>query len=537
MLGRIVSRLLLVLAVVAQLSAQATPAKLWISGKTVNSITGQVLPGVEVWLVKSGQYDPAAQIQKVLTGDDGAFTFTGLETGKYDIVGQRNGYRRQGYEQHGMYDSAVVVGPGIDSEHVVFRLRPDARIVGTILDDEHEPVPNATIHLFRADSTAGLAQTYFVEQAFTDDRGYYRFSHLEPGGYFLIVTAQPWFTFAQVDGDESHRTQAEQAALDVAFPTTFYPGVTDAASASQIRVNDGEEFTADFTLAAVPAVRLRIKHFNANPQQPKNAMLQQKVFGSTIDPPSQRQIPVEDHVEIRGVPPGKYALKIDSYGPTPSSRMTFVDLTADLDFDADAASAPPLISGVIRMDGKVNLRPQAFARLWNSRTHEMLDTQIGQNGELHFDPDFLRPGSYSVFVVNGENSIIASLSAEGAQVVGQSIQITGSKPIRLSIALSSTLSAVNGIARRDGQPFPGAMILLVPENPETNLPLFRRDQSDSDGTFTLRDVLPGRYRIVAIENGWNMEWARPDLLNSRLDHAVSIEVQPSKTYQTSVNVE
>jgi len=191
MLGRIVSRLLLVLAVVAQLSAQATPAKLWISGKTVNSITGQVLPGVEVWLVKSGQYDPAAQIQKVLTGDDGAFTFTGLETGKYDIVGQRNGYRRQGYEQHGMYDSAVVVGPGIDSEHVVFRLRPDARIVGTILDDEHEPVPNATIHLFRADSTAGLAQTYFVEQAFTDDRGYYRFSHLEPGGYFLIVTAQP----------------------------------------------------------------------------------------------------------------------------------------------------------------------------------------------------------------------------------------------------------------------------------------------------------------------------------------------------------
>jgi hypothetical protein len=50
----------------------------------------------------------------VLTGDDGAFTFTGLEAGKYEIIGQRNGYRRQGFEQHGLYDSAVVVGPGID---------------------------------------------------------------------------------------------------------------------------------------------------------------------------------------------------------------------------------------------------------------------------------------------------------------------------------------------------------------------------------------------------------------------------------------
>jgi len=433
-----------------------------------------------------------------------------------------------------------VVGPGIDSEHVVFRLRPDARIVGTILDEEHDPVPNATIHLFRADSSAGLAQTYFVDQALTDDRGFYRFSHLEPGSYFLIVTAQPWFTaFAQVDGDESHRTQAEQSAFDVAFPTTFYPGVTDTGSASQIGLNDGEEFTADFTLTAVPAVRLRLKHFNTNPQQPKNAILQQKVFGATIDPPSQRQIPVDDSVEIRGVPPGKYELKVDSYGPTPSTRMTLVDLTTDLDFDADAASAPPLISGVIRMDGNLNLRPQAFVRLWNIRAREMLDTQIGQNGEFHFEPDFLRPGSYSVFVVNGENSIVASLSAEGAQVVGQNIQITSSKPkpIQLSIVLSSTLSAINGIARRDGQPFPGAMILLIPENPEMNLPLFRRDQSDSDGTFTLRDVLPGRYRIVAIENGWKLEWAKPDLLNSLLDHSVSIEVQPSKTYQTSVNVE
>ena len=36
----------------------------------------------------------------------------------------------------------------------------------------------------------------------------------------------------------------------------------------------------------------------------------------------------------------------------------------------------------------------------------------------------------------------------------------------------------------DGKPLAGAMILLVPEDAEMNLPKFRRDQSDSDGTFT-----------------------------------------------------
>jgi hypothetical protein len=107
----------------------------------------------------------------------------------------------------------------------------------------------------------------------------------------------------------------------------------------------------------------------------------------------------------------------------------------------------------------------------------------------------------------------------------------------LKIELSKSLSTINGIARRNDAPFDGAMIVLVPQNPENNLPLFRRDQSDSDGTFSLRDVLPGRYKILAIEDGWDVEWANTSLFKSRLEHAPSLDIQPTKTYQTSVSVE
>jgi Carboxypeptidase regulatory-like domain len=529
---RIILSLFFALLVVSDPCAQTAHVKFRISGKTVNAVTGQILAGTEVSIGKVDQFE--ATVQKMLTGDDGAFGFIVLDPGKYLLVGQRCGFRRQGYEQHGAYLSAVVVGPGQVSENLVLRLRPDARIVGTIVDADGEPVPNATIYLFRTEAIAGLKQTYLAAQTDSDDRGRYYFSHLESGWYSLVVWAQPWFgSFAQV-ADAASRSPAERTAFDVVFPTTFYPGVTGSESATPIVLDEGEEFTADFTLTAAPALRLHLDHFNADPAKPREATLKQKLFGTTINAFWQRQIPVDDSVEIRGVPPGKYVLDIQSSGTTSS---TFVNLTGDMNLDADAAPSMPPIQGVIRMDSGVTLQPQAFVRLWNRQTDEMLDAQIATHGEFSFTPDFVASGSYFVFVVNGLNSSIESLAATGAQVAGQTIQIRGSKPVQLAITLCHNLAAINGTARRNGRPFAGAMVVLVPASPELNLPLFRRDQTDSDGTFTLREVVPGRYKILAIEDGWNLEWANPALLKPRLEHAKSMEVTPTQTYEAAVDVQ
>jgi hypothetical protein len=245
----------------------------------------------------------------------------------------------------------------------------------------------------------------------------------------------------------------------------------------------------------------------------------------------------ENTREIAGVAPGKYVLNIESYGAVSEKRSTVLNVTADMDFDADAAPPAPSISGIVQKDGGLNLAPQAFVLLWNPRRNEALQAPIDDKGQFEFAPDLLTPGDYSVFVASGMNSTIGTLAATGAQVEGQTIRVSTSKPIELRIELSAGLSTINGIARRNNEPFAGVMILLVPQSPEKNLPLFRRDQSDSDGTFTLHDVLPGRYKILAIEDGWDVEWADMSLFKTRLDRAPSIEVAPNKTYQTTVNVE
>jgi hypothetical protein len=64
----------------------------------------------------------------------------------------------------------------------------------------------------------------------------------------------------------------------------------------------------------------------------------------------------------------------------------------------------------------------------------------------------------------------------------------------------------------------------------------RQDQSDSDGTFSLTAV-PGRYTLVAVENGWDKEWASPSVMKMWLKAGEPVEVAPDGKYTIKVKVQ
>ena len=68
------------------------------------------------------------------------------------------------------------------------------------------------------------------------------------------------------------------------------------------------------------------------------------------------------------------------------------------------------------------------------------------------------------------------------------------------------------------------MIVLVPRQPSAYRALVRRDQSDSDGSFSLRDVPPGRYTVIAIQNGWKLDWTDRELMARYLSGGVGVTV-------------
>jgi hypothetical protein len=67
------------------------------------------------------------------------------------------------------------------------------------------------------------------------------------------------------------------------------------------------------------------------------------------------------------------------------------------------------------------------------------------------------------------------------------------------------------------------MVLLVPAS-GGNLQDSRRDQSDSDGTFTLGRIVPGKYVLMAIEDGWDLELENEEVLRPYRERGKPVEV-------------
>ena len=122
-------------------------------------------------------------------------------------------------------------------------------------------------------------------------------------------------------------------------------------------------------------------------------------------------------------------------------------------------------------------------------------------------------------------------------MVGQQVEIGGSGAVRLTVTISRHLGRVDGVALRDGKPMAGAMIVLAPKDAEKNDGLIRSDQSDSDGTFSLRGVVPGRYTLLALAKGWELEWLNPEVLKPFLKAAEVVEVGADGKYQVKVKVQ
>jgi len=100
---------------------------------------------------------------------------------------------------------------------------------------------------------------------------------------------------------------------------------------------------------------------------------------------------------------------------------------------------------------------------------------------------------------------------------------------------------VEGFVRRSGKAAAGVMVVLVPADAESNIELFRRDQSDFDGSFILRDVVPGSYTVIAIEDGWNVDWSVPTVLARYTPRGQKLTIGPqaqgSVSLQESLEVQ
>jgi carboxypeptidase family protein len=577
MVLQIVSSLLFVFSLLQRAPAPAPPPQSFrISGTVVDALSGQPVARAQVSIDLQSERDSTLA---TTTGDDGRFAFENLAAGTYALSARRKGYLNQAYKQHEFFSTAIIVGPDLHSEDLRFELRPDASVSGQVFDERNEPVRNAQVMLLCQGLRLGRRATWQQEQVMTDDQGHYRFGHLPPGTYFVSVSAQPWYA-QHVARQHAAPNPAQDffqepaggdPALDVTYPVTFFSNATEISAASPITLHPGDTEMADITLRVVPALHLVIRY---SPSSESEQFYVQQITQHVADGVNQG-LPVETAqpepgvFEIMGLPPGRMSLglasskgnestsgsqtiqhggdsEIDASDAPPSatvkaneptSRSQTLQLTGDTEINASDAPPSATVSGVITMDNDSPLSGPAFLRLHSVATGAVFDTQSEANGEFSFNGQAIPAGTYGVIIAQPPASAVRSMSAIGAKVSGRTVEIGSSPDVRLSVVISKGSGVVKGFALKDGKPADGVMIVLVPQNPEHNLVLFRRDQSDSDGSFNLRGILPGKYTVVAIENGWDLEWFTPSVLQKYLAGGEKVQVNANGKLEVKVNVQ
>jgi hypothetical protein len=560
-----VNRLAWVVFFAIGLSAQTQPADSTpaaqhyrIAGVVVNALTGQPLPAVAVAIAPTTPQGSSEVSQDAVTGNDGHFAFTGLGRGKYELMATARGFALQSFEQHDAYSSAIAVGPDLDSDHLVFRLQPDASIEGQVIDENSDPVQNALVHLYEKRIADWQQRTSLMNQGQTDDQGRFRMGHLASGTYYLAVSARPWY--AQNDRsaspkssnpDAQARAAQEAAALDVTYPLTFYPDSPDSAGASPIVLRPGEHAIADVVMHAVPALHLRI-HTGSTSSGPGFATasaafprVSQRIFEGYLDPVSNAPVSSTEPGVLQiimGLAPGHYVIEMPSSNAAndkASNRGWYreVDLFGDMDLNAGDAPSFITVSGSVIFEGTGTVPGTPGIQLLNPTTGENFTASISGKGQFEFSGDEVRPGRYNVTLgSSGRGFFFSKLSATGARIVGRTLDAPAGSSVRIVGVVAHGLGQVDGFALHDGQPFAGAMVVLVPQDPANNTPLFRRDQSDSDGSFTLPNVVPGRYTVIAIANRWDLEWGNPAVLQPYLKLGEDVQVTGDGKLQVKVEV-
>lgn len=506
-----------------------------IVGIVVSSTSGQPLSGAAVSITPTENRHAAQTLQ---TRADGRFAFTGLPAGKYSLTASARGYRAQGFNQHSNFFTGIAVGPDLDGSNLVFRLVPDAAIEGIVTDDDGEAVRNASVQLFERNNDTGQQRTQPLSNSGTDDRGYYHFGHLAPGTYFVAVSARPWFAQyssqqrKQSDSDNA-RLAEEKAQLDVAYPMTFYPAAEDSSGASAIVLHPGEQVTADVAMRAVPAAHLRIKGGERGGDNsgvgPPQGMprVSKRVFDGTLVPVMSLQGFGDSSgvFEYTGIAPGHYVVEMSYYrqGSRQSGWYKEVDLSGTADLDP--RESPPLasVSGALLLEGGTRPPGKMYVILTDRISRENFSAEVSDKGLFDFKDDEVRPGRFEVVLSNAPGFQIKSMIAKGAKTVGQTIEISGGS-VQLVCTATHAVAKVTGVVLRDDKAFAGAMVVLVPRNPDSNWTLFRRDQSDSDGTFNLPEVLPGLYTAIALQDAWELDWASATVLQPYLKNGTPVEV-------------
>ena len=301
-----------------------------INGRVLVADSGRPLRRVRV-LARSSELPEG---RGALTDDSGGFELAGLPAGRYTLTASKTGFVSLAFGQRRPLQpgTPLQLGEGERMGPLEFRLPRGSVIAGRISDEGGEPLPGATIRVFRFDYAQGARQLVPVGTVQSDDKGQYRVWGLNPGDYYVSAqtrgggpgpgarlgpaAGRGGFVPPQAARGAGRAFDAAAIGPDdpdaFAYAPTYFPGVPAVAEARPITLGVGAETAdIDFSLLLARTSRVSGRVSNADGSPATGGTVNMAVEGQTGrgGPGYASRISWDGSFAFAGVPPGRYTVR------------------------------------------------------------------------------------------------------------------------------------------------------------------------------------------------------------------------------------
>ena len=392
---------------------------------------------------------------------------------------------------------ALTVAAAKTVKDMLVPLIPAAVLSGRVLNESDDPVPGATVRLYRYSYTRNGVRMESTRSATADDRGEYRIFDVAPGRWYLGVN--------RYVAPPEPAGRVHSSVIERGYGYAFHPGVERTSEAALIDVVAGAHLAGtDLRLRKARVFHIRGRVLDGRAGQPPPPVRVEADTCSGGDPPFHSVATRRDgSFDLWGMVPSHYCLSAELRSDAGLLRAAQRVILADRDIDSVVLSLEPAI--VLR--GTATVEGAAPEKLERAR---VTLARIGGSGESwsSFEPGGgfavgnLAAGPYWIGVDRTPAGLYLKSLRQGPKDLSADGRIDlepGAAPLELVIAGGG--GEVSGMVSGAGSGLASIAITLAPAGPFAGRRDLLRtvDPEDAAGAFRIEGVAPGSYHLFAWE--------------------------------------
>ena len=473
-----------------------------LEGVAVNALSGEPLSGVHVKLV-TGVNSGVTGSYGALSDRTGHFAIATVRPGVYILICERSGYLQVQAKDSGIPN--ITLKPGQQLKEYKVAMTPRAILAGKVLDENGDPVQGVRMETMPVPPTTESFAILPLPDGATDDRGEFRVV-IAPGRYYLRANSPQ---NAPQNQTPERRNDGSSVA---AYRSTFYPSSGAKEHAIPVEAVGGKE-TSGLEIRLTRQQGLSITGIISGiPDQNSRANVSlQQIFEAPQRGNFFRNVAAgaDGKFVFTGLEPGRYWVAASYSGKTAlSSRRVEIRLeNSGAPQVTIALQAQGELTGTIAIEGDAPGTPagRLTVRLEPSDQNWMNAGSL-KGGQLDKDNAFriegVGPGKFRVRVDGlQENAYLKTINDAAASGDEGILDLQNGGAIRIKLAVSRAGAQISGrVLDSNGERLltPLAMIVLM-KGPDDQLPFNPSRDIKADGTFTIKGIAPGKYRLFAID--------------------------------------